>query len=67
MKIREKSTDDLKILFSNEELTKRIKEIAQTLDKSFEKDEDIYVICVLKGSVMFCTELVKNMKSKIGY
>lgn len=65
MEIRDKNTNDLKILFSTEELTKRIKEIAKTLDGSFEKNEDVYVICVLKGSVMFCTELVKNMNSKV--
>lgn len=65
MKIRDRNTEDLKILFDNKAITEKIKEIAKKLDNSFEKDEDVYVICVLKGSVMFCTELVKHMNSKV--
>ncbi len=65
MKIREKDTADLKILFDNKAITEKVKEIAKKLDDSFDKNEDVYVICVLKGSVMFCTELVKYMDCKV--
>lgn len=65
MEIRDKNTNDLKVLIDTNTLTERIKEIAEELDKSFKPSEDVYVICVLKGSVMFCSELVKYMKSKV--
>lgn len=65
MKVIDKDTDDLKVLIDTKTLTERIKEIANTLDSNFKEDEEIYVICVLKGSVMFCAELVKYMKRKI--
>ncbi len=65
MEIKDKNTDDLKVLIDTNTLTVRIKEIAEELDKSFETSEDVYIICVLKGSVMFFSELVKYMKSKV--
>ncbi len=52
---------DIKVLISNEKLNSRIKEIASEINQEF-KDEEIVAICVLKGAVMFATELVKNLK-----
>ncbi len=51
---------DIKVLFSEEQILKRIKEIAKEMNE-FYKDEEICVICVLKGAVMFTTELVKYL------
>ncbi len=58
MKIKE---DDLKILFSEEEIQKRIKELAAEMN-AFYKGEEVYAVCVLKGAVMFATDLVKQLK-----
>ncbi len=52
---------ELKILKSEEEIQKRIKEIANGLNDCF-KDEEIYIICVLKGSIMFTVDLIKHLK-----
>lgn len=48
------------VLYSQEELQKRIKELAEELNNHF-KGEDIFAICVLKGSVMFFTDLVEHL------
>lgn len=53
-------TEDLKILFSEEQLQKRIKELADEMN-SFYNGEEVIAICVLKGAVMFATDLVKHL------
>ena len=56
----DKNIDELKVLFSENEIRNQLKIIANNIEKEFPKGEDIYVICVLKGSVMFCVDLVKH-------
>lgn len=56
----DKDIKNLKILISEEEIQDKLKTIAQEVEKSFPVGEEIYVICVLKGSVMFCVDLVKH-------
>ncbi len=56
----DKSIDELKVLFSENEIQNQLKILANNIEKEFPKGEDIYVICVLKGSVMFCVDLVKH-------
>lgn len=52
--------EDLKVLFSEEQLQTRIKELADEMNK-FYKGEEVIAICVLKGAVMFATDLVKHL------
>ncbi len=61
----DKDINNLKVLISENEIQKKLKEIAQEAESRLPKNEDIYVICVLKGSVMFCTDLVKNFKNNV--
>lgn len=61
----DKNINDLKVLFTEEMIQKRVKELALDIEKVFPPDETIYVICVLKGSFFFCTELVKHFKHNI--
>jgi len=56
----DKDIKNLKVLISEEEIQDKLKIIAQEVEKSFPVGEEIYVICVLKGSVMFCVDLVKH-------
>ena len=51
---------DIKVLISEEKIQARIKEIAQELNNLY-NGEEICVICVLKGAVMFATDLVKHL------
>ena len=57
MKINE---TDLKVLFSEDKIQRRIKELAQEMN-DFYKGEEVYAVCVLKGAVMFATDLVKYL------
>lgn len=52
--------EDLKVLFSEEQIQNKIKEIAKELN-SFYKGEEVYAICVLKGAVLFAIDLVKHL------
>lgn len=56
--------EDLKVLYSEEQLQKRIKEIAEEIN-AFYKGEEVTAICVLKGAVMFATELVRHLNMPI--
>jgi len=51
---------DIKVLISEEELQARIKTIANELNNLY-KSEEVCVICVLKGAVMFAVDLVKYL------
>ena len=50
----------LKVLITEEEIQSRIKVLADEMN-NFYKGEEVYAICVLKGAVMFATDLVKNL------
>ena len=52
---------ELKVLRDEAEIQKRVREIADSLNERF-KEEEIYIICVLKGSIMFTVDLIKNLK-----
>ena len=52
---------DLKILFGVEEIQLAIKELGSKINKEYLNDE-LYLICVLKGSVMFMVDLSKHLK-----
>lgn len=51
---------DIKVLYSEQEIQKKIKELAQEMNK-FYNGEEVYVICALKGAVMFAVDLVKHL------
>ncbi|MBO6273249.1 hypoxanthine phosphoribosyltransferase [bacterium] len=58
MKTLEKN--DLKVLINEAEIQNRIKEMANQLNEEY-KNSEVCVICVLKGSVMFMTDLIKYL------
>ena len=53
--------NDLKVLFSEEEIQKGIKALGTKLNEVY-GNEELYLICVLKGSVMFMVDLSKHLK-----
>lgn len=59
----DKDVNELKVLFSESEIQNKLKTLAEDIEKEFSKGEDIYVICVLKGSVLFCVDLVKHFEN----
>lgn len=52
---------DLKILFTEEKIQNAIKSLGNRLNNEY-KNEELYLICVLKGSVMFMVDLSKQLK-----
>ncbi len=57
---------NLKVLISEEELNKRIEELAQQIHKDYE-GKDITFICILKGSIFFTVELAKRIPDDINF
>lgn len=52
---------DVKVLFTEEQIQTRIKELAMEMNR-FYNGEEIYAVCVLKGAVMFAVDLVKYLE-----
>lgn len=61
----EKDIKDLKILISNEQLIQRIKELANAINNSYDPSKKLTLVCVLRGAVMFYTELSKYLKMPV--
>jgi len=55
---------NLKVLFTEEEIQEKIREMAERLDKEYE-GKDLTVVCILNGAVFFMVDLVKKMKTPI--
>lgn len=56
--------EDLKVLFSEDQIQSKIKELTSKINADY-KDEELCVICVLKGSVMFTADLVKELSMPV--
>lgn len=54
----------LKVMYTEEQIQKRIQEMAEQLDKDYE-GKDLIVISVLKGAIFFSVDLVKKMKTPV--
>ena len=61
----DKDIRELQVLFSQEEIDRRTQELADLIDEEFPQDEPLYVISVLKGSILFVCDLIKKMKTPI--
>lgn len=53
--------DKINVLYTEEEITKRVKELAEEM-YSIYKDEEVVFVCTLKGAVFFACDLLKNYK-----
>lgn len=54
----------LKVMYTEEQIQKRIQEMAEQLDKDYQ-GKDLIVISVLKGAIFFSVDLVKKMKTPV--
>lgn len=52
--------DKIRVLLSEEEVNRRISEIAEQISRDYEGKE-IHLICILKGGVFFTCELAKRI------
>lgn len=49
-----------KLLFNQDEILKRAKEVAEQIDRDF-KGEEVILLCTLKGSVMWFTDILRYL------
>jgi len=52
--------EEISVMISEEELLKRIGELADQINKDYE-GKTVHLICILKGSIFFTTELAKRL------
>lgn len=53
---------DIKVLITEEEITSRTRELAYQIQKDY-NNEEIVIVCILKGAAFFATELAKRIDS----
>lgn len=51
----------LSTYISEEEIQKKVKELGKTLTDKLKNKKDVVAVCVLKGSFMFYSDLIRNM------
>lgn len=54
----------LKPYITEEQIQEKVKELGETLSKKF-KNEKVVAVCVLKGSFMFYSDLIRNIDADI--
>ncbi len=54
----------LKVMYKEEELQEKIKEIAEKIDEDY-KGKEVVVVSILKGAIFFTVDLVKKMNTPI--
>ena len=52
------------VMLTQKQISQKVKAMAKQLDKLY-KGRNPIVICILKGSMPFCAELIKNMKTDL--
>ncbi len=52
---------NINVMITEEEIQKRVAEIGAEITERF-KGESVYLVCILKGSIFYTTELAKNIK-----
>ncbi len=53
--------DKIRVLISEEEVNKRVVEVAQQINRDYQGKE-VHLICILKGAVFFTCELAKRLE-----
>ena len=55
--------DKIRVLLTEEEVNKKISEVAAQINKDYEGKE-VHLICILKGGVFFTCELAKRLTGR---
>ena len=62
MNVMDKSIE--RVMLSEEQIAKRVKEVAAQLDRLYEGRRPL-VVCILKGSVVFFADLIRHMTTPL--
>lgn len=54
----------MRLLYGEDEIRERVKAVARQIAADYADDEPILAVCILRGAVMFFTDLVKEMQDK---
>jgi len=57
-------SDVERLMLSEEQISVKVKEMAEKLDKLYEGRTPV-VVCILKGSVIFYADLIRNMQTPV--
>jgi hypoxanthine phosphoribosyltransferase len=57
----EEMTEEIRILITEEEITKRVREMGEQISREY-AGKELHIICVLKGAVYFACELAKRIE-----
>ena len=49
------------VLVTEEQLKRRIQELGEEITRDYRKENDILLVCILRGGVLFLTDLMRNI------
>ena len=52
-----------RVLYTESMIRARVKELGKAITENYNDDKPIVCVCVLRGAVMFYTDLMKEIKS----
>ena len=56
--------DQIPVLFSTQQINERLGEIVQQINHDYRESSELLVVCILQGSFLFSTDLVRKMSPK---
>lgn len=56
--------ENIELTISKTKIEERIEELAKQIEKDFEINEEIIIICVLKGAFIFTADLVRKIRKQ---
>lgn len=59
-------SDQIRVLYTEQEVDQRIREVAEMINKDY-AGKEVHLICVLKGGVFFTTELSKRITVPVSF
>ena len=59
---QQKGNEELNVMISEEDLAQRVSELAEQIDKDYADSDRLICIGVLKGSIFFMVDLLKQMR-----
>jgi hypoxanthine phosphoribosyltransferase len=57
--------EDFEVLFSREELQFRVKELGREISRDISASENVVVVCVLKGAIVFMADLIRHLPNNV--
>ena len=55
----------MKVLLDTEAIQARVRELAAEIERDYPGDEEIHLVCVLKGGFVFMADLVRHMGPRV--